>query len=136
MLEYLILALATPQMGDCLWLLTEQAVAMGASKAQAPFDKTFLSAILAGAYVGFGGMLALCVGANLPEIAATNPGLQKMILGGFGLPAGLMMVAHHSCTSVEDARRFNACLLLRMQQPSHNQALAISCGLYAFAASC
>ncbi|KAK9811204.1 hypothetical protein WJX73_010339 [Symbiochloris irregularis] len=70
----------------------QQAIAMGASKATAPFDKTLLSAVLAGAYVGFGGMLALSVGANLPEIAASNPGLQKLILGGFGLPAGLMLV--------------------------------------------
>ena len=74
---------------------------MGASKATAPFDKTLLSAVLAGAYVGFGGMIALTVGANLPEIAASNPGLQKLILGGFGLPAGLMLVSAHDDDSPE-----------------------------------
>lgn len=90
-----------------------QAIAMGASKATAPFDKTLLSAVLAGAYVGFGGMIALTVGANLPEIAASNPGLQKLILGGFGLPAGLMLVSHsHTPVMLVDQSQFlHACML-------------------------
>ena len=66
---------------------------MGTSKAYAPFGETFVSAILAGAYVGFGGMLALSIGANCPDLAASNPGLQRMVLGAFGLPFGLLMVS-------------------------------------------
>ena len=35
--------------------------------------------------------LMLSVGGACPGFAATNPGLQKIILGAFGLPFGLMM---------------------------------------------
>lgn len=69
-----------------------QAVSMGEAKANGAFDKTFISAMLAGAYVGFGGMLALSVGGACPELMAHNPGLQKLVLGGFGLPTGLLIV--------------------------------------------
>ena len=65
---------------------------MGAQKASLPAWKTFSMALLAGAYVGFGGFLAMSIGANCPELAATNPGLQKIIFGAFGLPLGLTMV--------------------------------------------
>lgn len=34
----------------------------------------------------------MTVGGNIPGLAASNPGLQKMILGAFGLPFGLLMV--------------------------------------------
>lgn len=70
-----------------------QAVETGEAKANGPFAKTFVSAILAGAYVGFGAMLALSIGGNCPELAASNPGLQKMVFGAFGLPVGLLMVS-------------------------------------------
>ena len=51
--------------------------------------------IFAGIYVGFGSFLAFTVGANLQEMAATNPGLQKFLYGAIGLPAGLVMVCMH-----------------------------------------
>ena len=47
---------------------------MGTQKAGLPAWKTFSMALLAGAYVGFGGLLALSVGASCPELAAANPG--------------------------------------------------------------
>ena len=65
---------------------------MGTQKASLPAWKTFSMALLAGAYVGFGGFLAMSIGANCPELAASNPGLQKIIFGAFGLPLGLTMV--------------------------------------------
>lgn len=52
--------------------------------------------VAAGCYVAFGGFLALSVGGQCPGIAATNPGLQKMIFGAFGFPFGLMMVRSSS----------------------------------------
>ena len=70
----------------------QKAVALGAAKAAAPLWKTFMMSVLAGAFIGFGGTLAFTVGAAVPGIAAANPGLQKMILGAFGLPFGLLMV--------------------------------------------
>ena len=42
--------------------------------------------------MGFGAMLALSIGQNCPGLAESNPGLQKMIYGAFGLPVGLLMV--------------------------------------------
>ena len=75
-----------------------QAVETGEAKANGPFAKTFVSAMLAGAYVGLGAMLALSIGGNCPELAASNPGLQKMVFGAFGLPVGLLMVRLLSTT--------------------------------------
>ena len=65
--------------------------------------------MLAGAYVGFGGMLALSIGQNCPGLAESNPGLQKMVYGAFGLPVGLLMVR---------------CLLFGMLHPGITAVLA------------
>ena len=43
--------------------------------------------------MGFGSFLAFTVGANLQEMAVSNPGLQKFLYGAIGLPAGLVMVS-------------------------------------------
>lgn len=71
--------------------LYEGAVAAGAAKASASFGKIFKLGIVSGAHIGFGAYLAITVGGACPGIAAQNPGLQKMILGAFGLPFGLIM---------------------------------------------
>jgi len=47
--------------------------------------------VLSGCHIGFGAFLMLSVGGACPGLAATNPGLQKIVLGAFGLPFGLMM---------------------------------------------
>ena len=69
----------------------EGAVAAGAAKASASWGKIFKLAIASGAHIGFGSYLAITVGGACPQIAETNPGLQKIILGAFGLPFGLIM---------------------------------------------
>ena len=46
---------------------------------------------LAGAYIAFGGILAVIVGGGMPGIAADNPGLQKFVFGAT-FPVGLMLV--------------------------------------------
>jgi len=71
--------------------LYEGAVAAGAAKASATWAKIFKLGIVSGAHIGFGSYLAITVGGACPEIAAANPGLQKMIFGAFGLPFGLIM---------------------------------------------
>jgi formate/nitrite transporter len=71
--------------------LYQGAVAAGAAKAAAPFAKIFKLGIVSGCHIGFGAYLALTVGGACPGIAAENPGLQKIILGAFGLPFGLIM---------------------------------------------
>lgn len=47
--------------------------------------------IASGCHIGFGAYLAITIGGACPGLAATNPGLQKMVLGAFGLPFGLIM---------------------------------------------
>lgn len=69
----------------------EGAVAAGAAKASASWEKIFKLGIAAGCHIGFGSYLAITVGGACPEIAAANPGLQKIIFGAFGLPFGLIM---------------------------------------------
>jgi formate/nitrite transporter len=69
----------------------EGAVAAGTKKAGMPADKIFGLGVLSGCHIGFGAFLMLTVGAACPGLAASNPGLQKIILGAFGLPFGLFM---------------------------------------------
>ena len=71
--------------------LYQGAVAAGAAKASAPFSKIFNLGVVSGAHIGFGIWLAVSVGGACPGIAADNPGLQKIIMGAFGLPFGLIM---------------------------------------------
>lgn len=71
--------------------LYQGAVAAGAAKAGGSFAKIFKLGIVAGCHIGFGAYLAISIGGACPGIAASNPGLQKMILGAFGLPFGLIM---------------------------------------------
>lgn len=67
-------------------------VELGAGKSKLNVWKTFVFGLLAGVYVALGALLALTVGGACPGILTTNPGLQKLVLGTFGLPFGLMMV--------------------------------------------
>uniref|UniRef100_A0A6S9B5G3 Formate/nitrite transporter n=1 Tax=Ditylum brightwellii TaxID=49249 RepID=A0A6S9B5G3_9STRA len=71
--------------------LYEGAVAAGAAKAAGSWEKIFKLGIVSGCHIGFGAYLALTVGGACPAIASANPGLQKIILGAFGLPFGLIM---------------------------------------------
>jgi formate/nitrite transporter len=71
--------------------LYEGAVAAGAAKAAGSFSKIFKLGIVSGCHIGFGAYLAISVGGNCPGLLATNPGLQKIVLGAFGLPFGLIM---------------------------------------------
>jgi len=67
------------------------AVAAGEKKANLPAPKIFGLGLLSGCHIAFGAFLMLSVGGACPGLAATNPGLQKIMLGAFGLPFGLMM---------------------------------------------
>jgi len=67
------------------------AAEVGAKKASLSPMKIFTLAILSGIHIGFGAFLVLSVGAACPEIGKNNPGLQKILMGAFGLPFGLML---------------------------------------------
>src|SRR5210317_395605 len=63
----------------------------GMNKAKMSFEKTLVMGFLAGAFIAFGGLLAIMVGGGLPGIKMTNPGFQKFVFGGT-FPVGLMLV--------------------------------------------
>ena len=63
----------------------------GLVKARMGLAKTLLMGFLAGAFIAFGGFLAIMVGGGVPGIGTHNPGLQKFIFGAV-FPVGLMLV--------------------------------------------
>lgn len=65
--------------------------AAGGAKAQKSAINIFVSGMLSGAYVGFGGLLTFSVMYGLSSIMPTLPGLVKMI-GGALFPIGLLLV--------------------------------------------
>eukprot|EP00904_Undaria_pinnatifida_P007204 jgi/Undpi1/3613/HiC_scaffold_16.g06984.m1 len=69
----------------------QHAVNVGEKKAAMPAAKTFLMGIISGCHIALGALLAVTVGGNCPGLAASNPGLQKILFGAFGLPFGLFM---------------------------------------------
>ncbi len=54
-------------------------------------SKILVLSFMAGAYIAFGGLLAIIVGGGIPGIAAENPGIAKLLFGA-AFPVGLMMV--------------------------------------------
>ncbi|KAL3945304.1 MAG: hypothetical protein SGBAC_000580 [Bacillariaceae sp.] len=71
--------------------LYQGAVAAGTAKGKSGAGKIFKLGVVSGCHIAFGAYLAITVGGACPGIAASNPGLQKIILGAFGLPFGLIM---------------------------------------------
>lgn len=65
--------------------------AVGCSKADLTWGQLLTLGFLAGAFIAFGGLLALVVGGGVPAIKAANPGLQKFIFGAV-FPVGLILV--------------------------------------------
>ena len=68
-------------------LFTKSAV----EKAEMPISRFVVMALLGGAYIAFGGLLTVIVAGGMPGIAATNPGLVKLMAGAL-FPVGLILV--------------------------------------------
>lgn len=64
---------------------------VGTDKANRPLGRLFVLSILAGAFISLGGLLSLIIGYGFPEMAASNPGLQKM-LSALAFPIGLFLI--------------------------------------------
>mmetsp|Transcript_4355 Transcript_4355/g.6722 ORF Transcript_4355/g.6722 Transcript_4355/m.6722 type:complete len:396 (-) Transcript_4355:281-1468(-) len=60
-------------------------------KTKKPWQKTAVLGFMAGTYIGLAGMLYTMLGGLVPGVAASNPGLQKIITAIF-FPVGLLMV--------------------------------------------
>jgi hypothetical protein len=63
----------------------------GASNAKMQKRKILHQSILGGCYVGFGGLLSLCIAGNLGGIGATNPGIPKMAFAAL-FPVNLLLI--------------------------------------------
>lgn len=61
-------------------------------RANTPVNKTLALAFLAGAYISLGGLLAVIISGGSPGLEASNPGLQKFLMGA-AFPIGLMLCA-------------------------------------------
>lgn len=64
---------------------------IGCAKAGLDAGRLLVLGFLAGAYIAFGGLLAVIVGGGAAGIGAANPGLQKFIFAAV-FPVGLMLV--------------------------------------------
>ena len=63
-----------------------------ALKANMPLAKFAILAILGGAFIAFGALLAVFVVGNSPTLVAENPGLAKLLMGAL-FPIGLIMIS-------------------------------------------
>lgn len=64
---------------------------IGCNKIGMEFGPLLTLSFLAGAFIAFGGLLAVIVGGGVPDIKLANPGLQKFIFGAV-FPVGLILV--------------------------------------------
>ncbi|MDE6008613.1 MAG: formate/nitrite transporter family protein [Muribaculaceae bacterium] len=71
--------------------IIERTIEIGVTKASHSFSRLIALSILAGVFISLGGVLSLIVGFGIPEIASSNPGLQKL-LSGLTFPVGLFLV--------------------------------------------
>lgn len=69
----------------------ETVCSIGCAKAKLPRQQQLVLGFLAGAFIAFGGLLAIVVGKGSPALAATNPGLASLLFAGV-FPVGLMLV--------------------------------------------
>ncbi|MDD3195215.1 MAG: formate/nitrite transporter family protein [Paludibacter sp.] len=72
--------------------LVAKATEGAVSRSETSVSKTLVLAFMAGAYIALGGLLAVMVGGGVPGIAASNPGIQKFLMGAV-FPLGLMLCA-------------------------------------------
>lgn len=71
--------------------IVQAACEAGCAKAQLSVSKQFVLSVLAGAYIGLAGMLAIVVGKGSPALAAANPGLGKLLFA-IVFPVGLSLI--------------------------------------------
>ncbi len=72
--------------------IVEAASSEGCARASLPALKQLALGVLAGAFVAFGGLLAVVAGRGNPALAAANPGLAELIYG-LVFPAGFVIAA-------------------------------------------
>jgi formate/nitrite transporter len=71
--------------------IVEAACNAGRAKSNLSVARGLLLGFLAGAFIAFGGLVAIVVGKGSPALAAANPGLAKLLFAGV-FPVGIMLV--------------------------------------------
>jgi len=71
--------------------IVEAACGAGCGKTELSVSKQLVLGFLAGAFIAFGGLLAIVVGKGSPALAAANPGLAKFVFAAV-FPVGIMLV--------------------------------------------
>lgn len=71
--------------------IIENAVAAGIRKTSQKFTHNVLLGIMAGCFIALGGTLAVYLGSGVPGIAASNPGVAKL-LSAMAFPVGLFLI--------------------------------------------
>ncbi len=71
--------------------IVEAACTAGCAKAGLSIPKQLVMSFLAGAFIAFGGFLAIVVGRGSPALMEANPGMGKFVFGAV-FPVGLMLV--------------------------------------------
>ena len=72
--------------------IVEIATISSEKKAKYTTKQLLILSFMAGAYIAFGGLLAIAIGGGVPGIKAENPGIAKFLFGSV-FPVGLMLVA-------------------------------------------
>ncbi len=115
----------------------------GMSNAKMPWLKILHQSILGGAYVGFGGLLALSVAGNISGIGFTNSGLVKMTYAAL-FPVNLLLIVmtggqlFTGNTSTVAAAKFEGMVTWTELAKSFGISLlgnVIGCGLFALTAN-
>lgn len=114
----------------------------GMSNAKMHWLKILHQSIMGGAYVGFGGLLALSVAGNISGIGFTNPGLVKMTFAAL-FPVNLLLIImtggqlFTGNSSTVAAAKFEGMIYWRELWKSFAVSLVgnvIGCGLFALTA--
>lgn len=69
-----------------------ESLMIDAIKASKNLQALFVKAILAGIFIGLGGVLCSSVGGDVPSLMDNNPGLQRAIFGALGFPVSIFLV--------------------------------------------
>lgn len=64
----------------------------GVFRSKMPLVTVLLQSIMAGCFIGFGGILCSSVGGDVGLIAQQNPGLQRFLFGAIGFPLSIFLV--------------------------------------------
>lgn len=71
--------------------IINRVIGIGVDKANKSFGRLTAQSVLAGAFIGLGGMLSVMLGYGLCGLSAENPALQRL-LSGLAFPVGLFLI--------------------------------------------